>query len=183
MTTKPDDKGPTDTSETDAAPEPSATSEKVGSAETAAEPTFKRQVEDAKRAAAPQDELRKAFDHFGRAAMALKEKYLSDEQIDETTARAKHGAEQLVSEFEQAARKAGGALDVVAVDAEHSLTKAAHEAELALKRAQRDAEPILRGTISKLTDFLKGAGAASSETASSDAPKEEESKTPKDGDA
>ena len=144
------------------------------------EPTFTNQVEDAKNAAAPQptDELRKAFDHFGRAAMALKEKYLSDAQIDETTARAKVGAEQLVTEIEQAARKAGGAFDGVAVDAEHSLTKAAHEAELALRKAQRDAEPILRGTISKLTDFFKGAAAASSE-----ASKEDASTTPKDGDA
>lgn len=150
----------------------------------ASEPSFKRQVEDAKAAAAPEDELRKAFDHFGRAAMALKEKYLSDAQIDETTARAKVGAEQLVTEIEQAARKAGASIDVVAVDAEHSLTKAAHEAELALKKAQREAEPILRGTISKLTDFFKGAAAASSETASSDAgaTKEDASTTPKDGD-
>lgn len=152
------------------------------------EPTFTDQVEDAKNAAAPQptDELRKAFDHFGRAAMALKEKYLSDAQIDETTARAKVGAEQLVTEIEQAARKAGASIDVVAVDAEHSLTKAAHEAELALKKAQRDAEPVLRGTISRLTNFFKGAAAAASETASSHATathEDEASTTPKDGEA
>ena len=153
------------------------------------EPTFTNQVEGAKNdgATQPTDELRKAFDHFGRAAMALKEKYLSDAQIDETAARAKVGAEQLVAEIEQAARKAGGALDVAAVDAEHSLTKAAHEAELALKKAQREAEPILRGTISKLADLFSGrrnqeqgqGSAASSETAS----KEDASTTPKDGDA
>lgn len=105
---------------------------------------------------APSEELRKAFDHLGKAALSFKERYLSDEKIQEVTERARLNAEHIAEDAEKALRKAGGSLDEIAVEAETSVTKVAAEAEHALREAQKAAAPALRAGMAKLSAFFEG---------------------------
>ena len=104
----------------------------------------------------PTEELRKAFDHLGKAALSFKERYLSDEKIHEVTEKARVNAEHIAEDAEKALRKAGGSLDEIAVDAEKSVGKVAAEAEQALREAQKAAAPALRAGIAKLSALLEG---------------------------
>ena len=106
----------------------------------------------------PSEELRKAFDHLGKAALSFKERYLSDEKIHEVTEKARVNAEHIAEDAEKALRKAGGSLDEIAVDAEKSVGKVAAEAEQALREAQKAAAPALRAGIAKLSALLEGNG-------------------------
>ncbi len=106
--------------------------------------------------AAPSDELRKAIDHLGKAAVSFRERYLSDEKVTAATERARVGAEHLAEDAEKALRKAGGSLDGMAVDAEKSVGKVAEEAEKTLREAQKAAAPALRAGLAKLSSFLEG---------------------------
>jgi hypothetical protein len=105
---------------------------------------------------APSEELRKAFDHLGKAALSFRDRYLSDDKIDAATERARVGAEHLAEDAERALRKAGGSLDEIAVDAEKSVGKVAEEAERALREAQKAAAPALRAGLAKLSSLLEG---------------------------
>ncbi len=104
----------------------------------------------------PTEELRKAFDHLGKAALSFKERYLSDERIQEVTEKARVNAEQIAGETEKALRKAGGSLDTLAVDAEKSVEKVAVDVEKALREAQKAAAPALRAGLAKLSSLLEG---------------------------
>lgn len=104
----------------------------------------------------PSEELRKALDHLGRAATSFRDRYLSEDKIQEVTEKARVNAEHLAEDAEKALRKAGGALDVVAVDAEQSVTKVAHEAEKTLREAQKAAAPAIKAGIARLTALLEG---------------------------
>lgn len=105
---------------------------------------------------APSDELRKAFDHLGKAALSFRDRYLSDEKIHEVSEKARVNAEHIAEDAEKALRKAGGSLDEIAVDAEKSVGKVAAEAEQALREAQKAAAPALRAGIAKLSALLEG---------------------------
>jgi hypothetical protein len=113
-------------------------------------------VPDATDAPAPSDELRKAFDHLGKAALSFRDRYLSDEKIHEVSEKARVNAEHIAEDAERALRKAGGSLDEIAVDAEKSVGKVAAEAEQALREAQKAAAPALRAGIAKLSALLEG---------------------------
>jgi len=104
----------------------------------------------------PSEELRKALDHLGRAATSFRDRYLSDDKIHEVAEKARVNAEHLAEDAEKALRKAGGALDVVAVDAEQSVTRVAHEAEKTLREAQKAAAPAIKAGIARLTALLEG---------------------------
>lgn len=104
----------------------------------------------------PSEELRKAFDHLGKAALSFRDRYLSDDKVNAATERARVGAEHLADDAEKALRKAGGSLDVLAVDAEKSVGKVAEEAEKALREAQKAAAPALRAGLAKLSSLLEG---------------------------
>lgn len=106
--------------------------------------------------AVPSEELRKAFDHLGKAALSFRERYLSDEKVNAATERARVGAEHLAEDAEKVLRKAGGSLDEIAVDAEKSVGKVAEEAEKALREAQKAAAPALRAGLAKLSSLLEG---------------------------
>lgn len=105
---------------------------------------------------APSDELRKAFDHLGKAALSFRDRYLSDEKIHEVSEKARVNAEHIAEDAEKVLRKAGGSLDEIAVDAEKSVGKVALEAEQALREAQKAAAPALRAGIAKLSALLEG---------------------------
>lgn len=104
----------------------------------------------------PSEELRKALDHLGRAATSFRDRYLSEEKVHEVTEKARVNAEHLAEDAEKALRKAGGALDGIAVDAEQSVTKVAHEAEKTLRDAQKAAAPALKAGIARITALLEG---------------------------
>ncbi|MBX7193735.1 MAG: hypothetical protein K1X94_16890 [Sandaracinaceae bacterium] len=104
----------------------------------------------------PNEELRKALDHLGKAALSFRDRYLSDEKIHEVSEKARVNAEQIAEETEKALRKAGGSLDTFAVDAEKSVEKVAVDAEKALREAQKAAAPALRAGLAKLSSLIEG---------------------------
>jgi len=107
-------------------------------------------------AVVPAEELTKGLVTSGRPATSFRDRYLSEDKIQEVTEKARVNAEHLAGDAEKALRKAGGALDVVAVDAEQSVTRVAHEAEKTLRDAQKAAAPVLKAGIARLTALLEG---------------------------
>lgn len=105
---------------------------------------------------APAEELRRALDHLGRAALSFRDRYLSDEQVQAAGEKARVGAEQLAEDAERALRKAGGSLDTFAEGAEQSVGRVAEEAERALREAQQAAVPKLRAGLARLSSLLEG---------------------------
>ncbi|GAB4207103.1 MAG: hypothetical protein OHK0013_24400 [Sandaracinaceae bacterium] len=113
----------------------------------------------------PSEELRKAVEHLGRAASSFRDRYLSDEKLHAATERARVEAEHLTEDAERALRRAGSALDELAVDAEKSIAQVAQEAEKTLRKAQRSAAPVLKLGIARLTEILGGKSVSTASSA------------------